>query len=328
MGVGMAAAVGVAMGGFWIAQGESRVSLPFGLAGLLGGKAGPRSLAPSVPDGAAIPQEAVALVPTPLADTPVGLPRLPAPSPDLAPRYAAAVTQIDAHQAQGVDSLRRVANLGYAPAQFYLAKLYETGAGGLKKDATEARRWTERAAQGGERKAMHNLALYNFEGTGGPRNVSVAAEWFRRAAEQGLTDSQFNLGRLYEQGLGVPRNAAEAYKWYAIAGRAGDAESRAGAARLGATLSPEAKRAAERSAAAWRDAAAAPVETATQARTGGDLATAQKALLALGYYQGPADGAPSPALRLALSAYQQDQGLPATGSPDAATIAKLSTLTR
>jgi localization factor PodJL len=56
--------------------------------------------------------------------------------------------------------LKRAANLGYAPAQFYLAKLYENGEGGLRKDPVEARRWTERAAQGGDRKAMHNLGLY------------------------------------------------------------------------------------------------------------------------------------------------------------------------
>ena len=48
-----------------------------------------------------------------------------------------------------------------------------------------ARRWTERAAQRGERKAMHNLDLYYFEGTGGPKNTTTGSEWFQRAAEMG-----------------------------------------------------------------------------------------------------------------------------------------------
>ena len=34
----------------------------------------------------------------------------------------------------------------------------------MRKDETEARRWTEQAARGGDAKAMHNLALYYFEG--------------------------------------------------------------------------------------------------------------------------------------------------------------------
>jgi len=332
MGVGMAAAVGLAMGGFWVVEREPKASAPAGLADLIGAKRSPRdaTAASALTAGPpSLPREAVALNPTRIADAGDRLQRLPAPLQDLAPRYAAAVAQIDAKKAQGVESLRRVADLGYAPAQFYLAKLYESGADGLAKDSSEARRWTERAARGGERKAMHNLALYYFEGTGGPRDSSLAAEWFRRAADQGLADSQFNLGRLYEQGLGVQRNPAEAYKWYLIAAKSGDAEARAGAARTRTTLTIEARVAAERSAAAFHTSPAVQMAIASLPPTpGGDLVTAQKALLALGYYQGPVDGAPSPALRLALSAYQQDQGLPNSGAPDPATIGKLSALTR
>ena len=109
-----------------------------------------------------------------------------------------------------LDELKKVANLGYAPAQFYLAKLYEQGGEGVEKDLAEARRWTERAAQGGDRKAMHNLALYYFEGVGGAKNSTTAAQWFRRAADLGLVDSQYNLGRLYEEGFGVSQNAVGA----------------------------------------------------------------------------------------------------------------------
>ncbi len=59
-----------------------------------------------------------------------------------------------------------------------------------------------------------------------------------------------------------------------------------------------------------------------------ELATAQKALSTLGYYQGPTDGVTSPALRLAIAAYQHDQGLPSTGAADATTITKLASLAR
>jgi localization factor PodJL len=175
-----------------------------------------------------------------------------APGVDPQQLYSKAVGQIESGDATGVDALRRAANLGYAPAQFYLAKLHETGTAGVKKDPVEARRWTERAAMSGDRKAMHNLALYYFEGTGGAKNLTQAAAWFRKAADAGLTDSQYNLARLYEQGYGVAQNPAEAYKWYLIAAAGGDGEARKSAETLKNQLNPETQTAAQRSAAAFR----------------------------------------------------------------------------
>ena len=232
--------------------------------------------------------------------------------------YSDAVRRIEGRDKTGLPDLRRAANLGYSPAQFYLAKLYEGGEAGLPKDIAQARRWTERAAENGEKKAMHNLGLYYFEGTGGPKNLTVAAQWFQRAADLGLTDSQYNLARLYEGGFGVSQNPAEAYKWYLIAGRAGDGESKAASDRLRRQLSPEGQVTAERAAAAFRpDIPLAPTQLATAlGAPQTDLALAQRALSRLGYYRGPSDGARSPALRLAIQAYQRDQGLAQTGALD------------
>ena len=271
------------------------------------------------------PRLAVALAPRPAEALPGTAPTQTA-TVDNAALYAQAVRLVEIQDPKGVETLRRVANLGHAPAQFYLAKLYEGGQHGVKKDMAEARRWTERAAQGGERKAMHNLALYYFEGTGGAKNAAAASQWFRRAADLGLVDSQHNLGRLYEEGFGVPQNAAEAYKWYLIAARSGDGESRLAAQRVRPQLSTQAQSTAERSANAYRAGGTAPVQTA--AAGGAPAANAQRALNRLGYYQGPADGASSPALRLAIAAYQRDQGLAPTGALDAATVARLSVYTR
>jgi len=238
--------------------------------------------------------------------------------------YGQAVPRIQARDFTGLDPLRKAANLGYPPAQFYLAKLYETGEAGLTKDMAEARRWTQRAAEAGEAKAMHNLALYYVEGAGGPKNTTTAARWFRRAAELGLVDSQYNLGRLYEEGFGVSQNPAEAYKWYLIAGRAGDVESRASAQRLKGQLSVEAQAAAERAAGGFQAQPSGPAMQLAQVAKGGDAAIAQRALSRLGYYQGPLDANPSLALRTAIAAYQRDQGLPATGAADAALNQRLA----
>ena len=162
------------------------------------------------------------------------------------------MAQLDAGDEAGIETLTRAANLGHAPAQFHLARLYEGGENGVSQNAAEARTWTERAAQGGEVRAMHNMALYLFDGVGGDRSQVQAVRWFRQAAERGLTDSQYNLGRIYEQGAdGVAANAGEAYKWYLIAGRAGDEQAQADADRMTGELSAGVRRTARQAADAF-----------------------------------------------------------------------------
>lgn len=244
---------------------------------------------------------------------------------DLVGLYTDAVRRIETRDSSGLADLRKAANLGYAPAQFYLAKLFEAGDLGLPKDPVEARMWTERAAENGERKAMHNLALYYFEGTGGPKNLTAAAQWFRRAADLGLVDSQYNLAKLYEGGFGVGANPAEAYKWYLIAARSGDAESRTAAERIKAQLSADAQAAAGRAAAVFRPVSSASETPAAEPVSGAtSVAAAQRALSRLGYYRGPSNGVATPALKLAISSYQRDQNLPETGALDAGLVARLS----
>jgi localization factor PodJL len=254
----------------------------------------------------------------------------PAVSDEAKALFVASVRKIETSDRTGLEGLKRAATGGYPAAQFYLSKLLESGKGGVKRDMVEARRWSERAANGGDPRAMHNLALYHFKGEGGPRNSTTAAVWFRKAAETGLVDSQFNLAQLYETGLGVSQNAAEAYKWYVIAGRAGDATARSRANALRPQLTAEALQTADRSAQAFR--AQAPIQTAAltavNSGAGGGLGTAQQALSQLGYYQGPRDGVASPALRLAIAAYQRDQGLPASGEVDGETLGRLAASAR
>ncbi|WP_236632138.1 SEL1-like repeat protein [Caulobacter sp. BP25] len=249
------------------------------------------------------------------------------PSDDSKALFAESIRKIETGDRSGLEGLKRAANDGYPPAQFYLSKLLESGKGGLKRDMVEARRWSERAANGGDPRAMHNLALYYFKGEGGSRNSTQAALWFRKAAETGLVDSQFNLAQLYESGLGVSQNAAEAYKWYVIAGRAGDSTARSRSNALRPQLTAEALQTADRSAQAFR--AQSPIQTAALAKPASvardGLVTAQQALSKLGYYQGPRDGLASPALRMAIAAYQRDQGLLASGEVEGETLSRLAT---
>ena len=333
---GAAAVAGVGAAGYILLDGHPAGVLPARVASALGLQpaSNPTHLAAVAPHTAQVdPMAAVALTAQPSDDAagaPIAAAAAPGATDTGAELYGDAVRRIEARDFSGLDALRKSANLGYAPAEFYLAKLFETGEGGAKKDLGEARRWTQRAAEAGDRKAMHNLALYYVEGSGGPKNTTTAAQWFRRAADLGLVDSQYNLGRLYEEGFGVSQNPAEAYKWYLIAAHAGDTESRASAQRLKGQLSAEAQAAAERAAGAFQAQQARPAATQlAQATTGGDVAgaaIAQRALSRLGYYQGPTDGSPSPALKGAIAAYQRDQGLPATGVPDSTLSQRLAVI--
>jgi localization factor PodJL len=164
--------------------------------------------------------------------------------------YDDSVHKIEAGDVSAVNDLKRAANLGFAPAQFYLGRLYEAGAAGLAKNMTEARRWTQQAAQGGDPAAMYNLASYLYAGDGGPKDVAGAVEWFRKAAERGVVNSQYNLAQLYETGHGVPKNLPEAYKWYLVAAAAGDPESKANVQTLKSQVPADARATAERAAAA------------------------------------------------------------------------------
>jgi localization factor PodJL len=164
--------------------------------------------------------------------------------------YDDSVRKVEAGDTSAVNDLKRAANLGFAPAQFYLGRLYEAGAAGLTKDMTQARLWTQRAAQGGDPAAMYNLASYMYAGDGGPKDPAGAVDWFRKSADLGVVNSQYNLAQLYETGHGVTKNLAEAYKWYLVAAAAGDPESQANVQTLKSQVPADTRATAERAAAA------------------------------------------------------------------------------
>ncbi|HWU49866.1 MAG TPA: hypothetical protein VN042_08325 [Asticcacaulis sp.] len=160
-------------------------------------------------------------------------------------RYDIALKALDARAPGAVDALKQVANQGYAPAQFSLSLLYNGQDRLIPADKTQARLWTQRAAEGGVAKAMYNLGAMYYEGEGGSQDHSLAAMWFRKAAERGVKDSQYNLGVLYERGDGVPLNPSEAYKWLRIAGNSGDKVAAREADDLSAQLTDEQRQRAE-----------------------------------------------------------------------------------
>lgn len=172
-----------------------------------------------------------------------------AASPEAQALFDKAITQIDAGDKAGLDTLTQAANLGLPVAQLKLADLYQTGTGGAARNLTEARTWTRRAAESGDPRGMHAYGMYLFDAVGGPKNRPEALNWLLKAADRGLVDSQFNVAKIYETGdEGIAANPSDALKWYLIAARAGDQQARAAADRLSAKV-PAAGRQAARDAA-------------------------------------------------------------------------------
>ena len=90
-------------------------------------------------------------------------------------------------------SLRERAEKGDPEAQFNLAKNYEAGRGGLKKDYAEAQRWYLRAADQGDPFAQASLALLFRFGKGVAQDYVEAYKWFYLAASRTTGSDQESI---------------------------------------------------------------------------------------------------------------------------------------
>ncbi|PZQ64094.1 MAG: hypothetical protein DI570_06610 [Phenylobacterium zucineum] len=269
---------------------------------------------PEQPLGPA-PRASMALGPGSLIAAPTILsPTAVAPITPPAP-FETVKAEVEAGAPGALGRLQSLADAGHPQALLYLAQLFDGGEAGLPRNPTQARRLTAEAAESGDVKAMHNLAVYEFRGEGGPQDLESAARWFTKAAEAGVVESQYNLGLLYQSGSGVPRDMARARRWFTRAAAGGDAEARRALAQL--TASPQASTPQSSSArtpspppTTQPQAAAkpAPARSTPPALAGVSMNVRQTQLVLtrLGYYTGPLDGRASVAYDRALAEYRRD----------------------
>ena len=239
----------------------------------------------------------------------------------------------------GVELIRAAANQEQPAALYRLAKLYETGQG-VGQDSKTARELTERAARGGNRIAMHDLALYYAEpgARGGVEmDMPTAAKWFEKAAERGVVDSQYNLGILFESGQGLPQDMESALMWYSIAGAQGDQMAAGRVNVLRKTLSEEQIARADTRIAAFAPSRideeangifrnvpwAKPSQVVNNSAEKVGIIQTQTLLNELGYAVGAADGAIGPKTKNAILNFQRNNGLSETGSVNAELIEQL-----
>ena len=248
------------------------------------------------------------------------------------------LSQIEGGQLEtGVELIRAAANQEQPAALYRLAKLYETGQG-VGKDATTARQLTERAARGGNRIAMHDLALYHAEGRGGVDvDMPTAAKWFEKAAQRGVVDSQFNLGVLFESGQGLPQDMESALVWYSIGGAQGDQMAAGRVGVLRKTLSEDQLARADKRIASFKPSRidqeangifnsvpwAQPSQVADNGAKKANIVQTQTLLNELGYAVGAADGAIGPKTKNAILNFQRNNGMGETGVVNAELIERL-----
>lgn len=256
----------------------------------------------------------------------------PAP-PQPAEMYAEAQNLLEAGTASGdlaaARRLRTAANAGLVIAQYRLATLYETGRG-VPQDMALARDWYLRAAEGGNLRAMHNLAnLYAESLVDGNRNYTEATRWFAEAASFGILDSQYNLGVIFERGIGVRADTSQAYLWYSIAAAGGDTDAVARRDDIATQLDADVRSQIDQAVADWQPRAADPEANGRLSisrplgASANDVALAQDLLNRLGFTAGPSDGIMGPRTAEAIRIFEQRAGLAVTGRVSDALLSRL-----
>jgi serine/threonine-protein kinase len=94
-----------------------------------------------------------------------------------------------------------------------------------RKSYDEAFRIAAPLAASGDRDAPFAVGWFYDQGYGVEKSDEQAAVWYRKAAELGHRSAQFTLATMYEYGSGVERSDEEAFNWYRKAGEQDDAEA-------------------------------------------------------------------------------------------------------
>jgi uncharacterized protein len=147
---------------------------------------------------------------------------------------------------QAYITLRRSAELGFAPAQFMLATVLESRAGtktnnsmNRAKAINQAVQWFEKAAKQGHPDASLALGTAHFLGRGTDLDYAKALRWYTQAAEFGDVAAQYLVASMYENATGTSKNLDAALMWYIAAARQGDVAAREKSKYLNEIISKE-----------------------------------------------------------------------------------------
>lgn len=153
-----------------------------------------------------------------------------------------------------IADLDRAAAGGNVRAMMYLAEAAWQGYG-MAKDPARMAAWIERASATRDIVARFDLAHALSSGRYMPRDDARAAALYRRNAEVGHAVSQNNYAVMLRDGIGVPVDRVAALTWFTLAARGNVAVAERSRQALMQGLPPEQQQEAMRRAAAWRPVA-------------------------------------------------------------------------
>ena len=128
------------------------------------------------------------------------------------------------------------------------------------------KRWYLKAAEAGNARAAHNLAVMDAEPAGDEPDYVEAAKWFRKAGEFGVRDSQYNLAILYARGLGVGQDLRQSWMWFSLAAQQGDADAGKKRDEVAAKMDPASLADAAEALAKFRPLKPDPAQTRSRPR--------------------------------------------------------------
>lgn len=102
------------------------------------------------------------------------------------------------------EAFQKCAEAEYHPGEYQFAYMIEKGIG-CEKDIDKAIKYYRKAAEGGEAKAMFNLALI-YDENKQYRNTEEAIKYYTLASNKGIKEAMYNLGMIYKNGNGVEKD--------------------------------------------------------------------------------------------------------------------------
>jgi len=103
---------------------------------------------------------------------------------------------VPANKEESLKWLKRSADLGYVPAIYDMAYMYDKGGLGLPQDIAKAKRMYETAAAGGQVEALLALGWMYREGRGAKLDRQEALSYYLAAAEFGSPDGKSMADKL------------------------------------------------------------------------------------------------------------------------------------
>ena len=85
---------------------------------------------------------------------------------------------------------------------------------GTEQNYTEAFKWFEKSAIGGNKYAQFSLANLNYYGNGIEKSYEQAYHWYMKAAQQGQPYAAYAIAQMYANGEAVEKDEAQAQNYY------------------------------------------------------------------------------------------------------------------